>query len=148
MYVTKEGLEKLKKELLELREVKIPEVVRRIQVARDNGDISENAEYDAAKHEQAVVESKIKELEDVIKNAVVTKDIKSDKVTVGSKVVLHIDGEEVEYHIVGAMEADPTNRRISHESPIGAALLGKKIGEKIEVEAPMGKITYTVVSLN
>lgn len=147
IYLTKEGLEKLKKELAELRDVKVPEVAKRIQVARDNGDISENAEYDAAKHEQAVIEGKIKELEDILKNAVVTEEKKSDKVSVGSKVKLHIDGQDVEFHIVGPVEADPMNKKISHESPMGSALLGKKVGEKIDVEAPMGKITYTVVEI-
>lgn len=147
IYVTKEGLEKLKKDLKELKEVKVPEVAKRIQVARDNGDISENAEYDDAKHEQAVIEGKIKELEDIIKSAVVSKKTSDNAIAVGSKVRLHLDGQEIEFHIVGAMEADPANKKISHESPIGAALLGKKLGDKIEVQAPVGSIVYTILEI-
>jgi transcription elongation factor GreA len=148
IYVTKDGLEKLKSDLKELKEVKVPEVAKRIQVARDNGDISENAEYDAAKHEQAVIEGKIKELEDIIKNSKVSENKSTGAVVVGSKVILHLEGQKIEFHIVGAMEADPANRKISHESPIGAALLGKKIGEAIEVQAPIGTLTYKILEIN
>ncbi len=148
VYITKDGLEKLKAELKELKEVKIPEVAKRIQTARDNGDISENAEYEGAKEEQARVEGKIAELEEIIKNAKISDNNNSKgEIAVGSKVKVHIDGDEEEFHIVGALEADPTNNKISHESPIGSALLGKKIGEKVEVEAPIGKVTYTILSV-
>ena len=147
IYVTKDGLEKLKNDLKELKEVKLPEVAKRIKTARDNGDISENSEYDDAKHEQAVIEGKIKELEDIIKKAVVSNNNNKDEIVVGSKVKLHLDGKEIEFHIVGAMEADPTNKKISHESPIGSALLGKKVGDKIKVEAPVGDLTYTILSI-
>ena len=147
IFITKEGLDKLKEELRELKEVTVPEVARRIQVARDNGDISENAEYDAAKHEQAIVEGKIKELEDIIKNAQVS-ETSGDEIGVGSKVMVHVDGNEMELHIVGAMEANPAERKISHNSPIGAALVGKKVGDKVEVEAPIGNVVYTIMGVD
>lgn len=147
VYVTKEGLIKLKEELKELKEVKVPEVAQRIKTARDNGDISENAEYDAAKHEQAVVEGKIAELEEIIKNAKTSEGNNNNKIVVGSKVTVHIEGTKETFHIVGAVEANPAEKKISHESPIGSALLGKKIGDKIEVEAPIGKITYTILKI-
>lgn len=146
IYITKEGLEKLKQELRSLKEEKIPEVARRIQIARDNGDISENAEYDAAKHEQAIIEGKIKELEDIIKNAKISKG-SSSEVTVGSKVKVHVDGDEMELQIVGEMESNPAERKVSHSSPIGSALVGKKVGEKVEVEAPIGSVVYTILSI-
>lgn len=149
LYITKDGLEKLKTELHELKEVKVPEVAMRIKLARDLGDISENAEYDAAKHEQAIIEGKIKELEDIIKNSrIVTKDSSNGEVNVGSKVVVHIDGDEEEFHIVGALEANPTEKKISHESPLGSSLMGKKVGDKIEMEAPIGTVTYTILKIN
>ncbi len=146
IYITKEGLEKLKEELRNLKEERIPEVARRIQVARDNGDISENAEYDAAKHEQAITEGKIKELEDIIKNAKISKG-SSNEVTVGSKVKVHVDGDEMELQIVGEMESNPAERKVSHSSPIGSALVGKKVGDKVEVEAPIGSVVYTILSI-
>jgi transcription elongation factor GreA len=146
IYITKDGLEKLKQELKVLREEKMPEVSKRIQIARDNGDISENAEYDASKHEQALLEGKVKELEDIIKNAKISEGVKGE-ISVGSKVKVHVEGEEMQLHIVGAMEANPTERKISHNSPIGSALVGKKIGDKVEVEAPIGKIVYTIISI-
>ena len=148
IYLTKEGLEKLKEELKELKEVKVAEVAKRIKNARDHGDISENSEYDDAKHEQAVVEGKIKELEEIIKNAEVTENTKSGSIGIGSKVTVHIDGTTTNLHIVGAMEANPVEKRISHESPIGAALMGKKPGDKVEIQAPVGTLVYTIVAID
>ena len=148
IYITKDGLEKLIEELKHLKDVKVPEVVQRIQEARNAGDISESTEYDYAKNDQAKIEGKISELEEIIKNAEITDGSgKKGEVSVGSKVRLHIEGDEEEYHIVGALEADPASKKISHESPIGAALLGKKVGEKIEIEAPIGTITYTILNI-
>ena len=143
--ITKEGLEKLKAELKELLENKRPEVAKRIQTARENGDISENAEYDAARIEQATVEGRIEELEERRRNAKV-EDSKGQKdiVGLGCKVTVHIDGEEETFNIVGAPEANPLEKKVSHESPLGRALSGKKDGEKIEVTAPMGKLIYTI----
>lgn len=147
IYITKEGLAELKGELKELVDVKRPEVAQRIKNAREMGDISENAEYDAARQEQAFVEGRISELEEIIKNAKVSEGGKNGEVTVGTKVTVHIDGEEATFHIVGAPEANPTQKKISHESPLGLALLGKKVGDKIAVEAPIGSLTYTVLKI-
>ncbi len=150
IYITKDGLNKLKAELQELKDVKLVEVAKNIQIAREHGDISENSAYDDAKREQALVEGKVKELEEIIRVAKVTEENHSSingEITVGSKVRVHIEGEEVEFHIVGALEANPSERKISHESPIGSALLGKKIGDKVEVEAPIGKVTYTILKV-
>lgn len=148
LYITKEGLQKLKDELKELIEVKRPQIAQEIKEAREMGDISENAAYDEAKREQAFIEGRISELEDVIKKSKVSEKVAKDEIMVGSKVVVHIDGEEAEFHIVGAPEADPVEMKISHESPLGKALLGKKTGEKIEVEAPIGKLTYTILKIH
>lgn len=150
IYITKEGLNKLKAELQELKDVRLVEVAKNIQTAREHGDISENAAYDDAKREQALVEGKIKELEEILRVARITEDNNKSvngEIIVGSKVKVHIDGEEVDFHIVGALEANPTERKISHESPIGEALLGKKAGDKVEVEAPIGKVTYTILKV-
>lgn len=148
LYITKEGLQKLKEELKELVEVKRPQVAQEIQSAREMGDISENAAYDEAKREQSFIEGRISELEDIIKNSKVADKVASEEIIVGSKVTLHVDGGEEIYHIVGAPEANPSERKISHESPLGNALLGKKVGEKVEVEAPIGNITYTVLKIH
>ncbi|MFC1756208.1 transcription elongation factor GreA [Patescibacteria group bacterium] len=148
LYITKEGMKNLKEELKELIEVKRPHIAQEIQEAREMGDISENAPYDEAKREQAFIEGRISELEDVIKKSKVADKVVGDEVVVGSKVTLHIEGDEEEFHIVGAPEANPLDRKISHESPLGKALLGKKAGDKIEVEAPIGKLTYTVLKIH
>ncbi len=147
VYLTKEGLEKLRDELEELTEVKRPFIAKRIKSARDMGDTSENAEYAAAREEQAFVEGRIAELSEIIKRAKVSEHSGDGTVYVGAKVVVHIDGEEEEFHIVGAPEADPIKKKISHESPLGKALLGKRIGDKIEVEAPIGRLTYTILKI-
>ncbi len=147
LYITKEGLKKLKDELKELVSTKRPEVAQQIQSAREMGDISENAAYDEAKREQAFIEGRISELEEIIKSSKVADEKASEAVVVGSKVTLHIEGDEEIFHIVGAPEADPSEKKISHESPLGKELLGKKVGEKIEVEAPIGKLTYTILKI-
>ncbi len=148
MYLTKEGLEKLQAELKELVEVRRPAVAKRIQAAREMGDISENSEYDAARQEQAFIEGRITELETVLKSAkVIEATGPKDVVQVGSKVTLHIDGGEETFHIVGAQEANPLENKISHESPLGTSLLGRKVGETFEVDAPIGKLTYKIVRI-
>ena len=145
--VTKEGLKKLKEEYKELVEVKRIEVANRIKAARDNGDISENSEYDAARQEQGFVEGRIEEIEEILKNSKVSEVADRSKVYVGAKVQVHVEGSKEEFYIVGAPEANPKEKKISHESPLGAALMGKKVGEKVEVEAPMGKLVYTVLHI-
>lgn len=148
LYLTKEGLEKLKDELKELKEVKRPKNIETIKEAREMGDLSENSMYDSAREEQAFIEGKIAEIEEIIKSAKISEPTDKDTVSVGSKVTVHIDGGEETFHIVGAPEADPMNKKISHESPLGTSLLGKKIGEKIDYESPMGKTTYTVLNIS
>src|SRR3989339_327019 len=144
--LTKEGLEELKRELQELIDVKRPEVVTKISVARDMGDLSENAAYVSARDQQAFIEGRISELEDIIKKAVVSTGVSSGGiVSVGSKIRVHVDGGEEEYIVVGAPEADPKEGKISHESPLGNALVGKKVGDKVEIEAPMGRLVYTIL---
>ncbi len=149
--ITAEGLEELKAELDELKLVKRKEISEKIKAALAFGDISENAEYDEAKNEQANVESRIAKLEIMIKNAKVIKTSKKNGVVnIGSKVKikdLEFD-EEMEYTIVGSAEADPFKGRISNVSPLGEALLGKKLGEIIEVESPVGdKIKYQIITV-
>lgn len=148
IYLTKEGLIKLKTELKELVETKRPEIARRIKNARDMGDLSENSEYSAAREEQSFVEGKIAELGDIVKNAVVSKGIDDGVIAVGSKVTVHIDGSKETFHIVGTPEANPLEKKISHESPLGAALVGKKVGDKIKVDAPVGRLTYTILKIH
>ncbi len=147
VFLTKEGLEKLKVELHELIDVKRPEIANRIKAAREMGDISENSEYDSARQEQSYIEGRIGELEEIIKNAQISATSTADAVGIGCKVTVHIDGDEEMFHIVGAPEANPMERKISHESPLGSALVGKKIGDKIEVEVPVGKLTYTILKI-
>jgi transcription elongation factor GreA len=146
--LTKEGKEEVEQELHELIHVKRPEIAERIKVARDFGDLSENAEYDAARNEQARIEARINELEAVLKYAVVIDDKKTKKgvVSLGKKVdVLDKNyDEEMTFMIVGTTEADVTEGKISNESPIGNALLGRKVGETVEVDAPEGKILLEI----
>ncbi len=144
--LTKEGKEELEKKLEYLKVVKRAEITERIKTAREFGDLSENAEYDAAKNEQAMIEGEILEIETKLKHAVIIKESdKKDSVSLGSKVDFVVDdGEEYSYEIVGTTEADVELGRISNESPIGNALLGRKAGEQVTVKAPMGVYTITV----
>ena len=148
MYLTQEGLDELKTELTKLVAVKRVEVAHRIKNAREMGDLSENAEYQSAKEEQGFVENRISEIEDILKHAKVSNGGRNGVIEVGSKVTVHLDGKEQEFHLVGAPEADPSKGKISHESPIGASMLGKKVGEKFVVETPMGSFTYTILKIH
>lgn len=149
--LTYEGLKKLEEELDYLKTTKKKEVAERIKEARGFGDLSENSEYDDAKNEQAEVETRIAVVENMLRNAKVIseEDIDSKTVQVGNKVkVLDVElNEEVEYTIVGSTEVDVMNNKISNESPMGMALLGKKKGAKVEVSAPVGNIEYKIVSI-
>jgi len=140
LLLTDEGLKKLQEELNELKNVRRPEITEKIKVARGFGDLSENSEYDEAKNEQALVESRIAELEEQLKNVTIISEgeINTDTVNVGNKVAVFDKAfnEECEYTIVGATESDPLNGMISDESPIGKALVGAKVGETVQVEAP------------
>jgi transcription elongation factor GreA len=149
--LTQAGYEKLKSEIEELETVKRREVADRIKAAREFGDISENSEYDDAKNEQALLESRIARLKEQLRAARVidTSDIPKDVVSVGSKVKVKYvdDGETDEYQIVGSAEADPSNNRLSNESPVGKAVLGHKKGDVVEVAAPAGSIKLQIVSI-
>ncbi|MBE3579916.1 MULTISPECIES: transcription elongation factor GreA [Caldanaerobacter] len=149
--LTYEGLKKLEEELEYLKTVKRAEVAEKIKQARAFGDLSENSEYDEAKNEQAFIEGRIATLEAMLKNAKVIdeEDIKLDEVSIGCTVKVFDEtyNEEVEYTIVGSAEADPMNNKISDESPIGKALLGKKVGETISVEVPAGVIKLKILEI-
>lgn len=147
--VTQKGLEELKKEHEELLNVKRPALVDRLSNARSQGDLSENSDYHNAKDELEFLDGRISELEDVLKNAVVVSDSAgaSNGVSVGTKVTVQTNGAQKTYHIVGEWEADPVKLKISHASPLGQALLGRKVGEKVEVDAPAGKIIYEVLTI-
>ncbi len=149
LYVTEEGLEAIKKELEELKLVKRPEVISALKDARAQGDLSENAEYDAARTEQAVVESRIKELEVMLERAVVIEKGNTDVVSIGTKVTIEYvdDEDQEEYSIVGSQEADPFSNKISNESPIAKAILGLKVGDVVSVESPNGKYDVKIVDI-
>ena len=149
--LTYEGLRKYEDELHELKVVRRKEVAQKIKEAREQGDLSENAEYDAAKDEQRDIEARIEELEKILKNAevVVEDEVDLDKINIGCKVkILDIEfNEELEYKIVGSTEANSLNGFISNESPLGAALIGKKKGDMAEVESPAGPIQYKIIDI-
>jgi transcription elongation factor GreA len=149
IFLTKEGLEELKKEHNELTQVKRPQVLTRLSQARDMGDLSENAEYTAARDELSFIDGRIDELEELLKQVNVIQEDTNGKMSVqlGSTVELHHGNKKEEFTVVGEWEADPAAKKISHESPLGKALIGKQEGEKIEVSAPAGKVVYTVVSV-
>ena len=149
VFVTEAGLEEMKKELEYLIQVRRPEVITALKDARALGDLSENAEYDAARNEQAIVESKIKELEVSIEHAKIISDVATDTVSVGNSVKLeYIEDNETEtYAIVGSKEADPFENRISNESPIAMAIIGKKAGDVVVVDSPNGKYEVKIVEI-
>ena len=135
-YLTEKGLNELKQELDELKNVRRPENIQALKEARALGDLSENAEYDAARNEQAIIEGRIQELEAMLENVVVITEVDTDKVSIGVKVKLEfVDDHETEvYDIVGTKEADPFENKISNESPIAKAIMGKKVGDIATVE--------------
>ena len=150
IYLTKEGLAELKKEYDELTNKKRPDVLARVTQARNMGDLSENAEYVASREELTFIDGRIDELEIILKQAVIIREnIKTSNhaVKLGSTVTLHSNGRKEVFTVVGEWEADPENKKISHESPLGKVLLNKKVGEKVQVQAPAGKLTYSIVSI-
>ncbi len=148
-YLSRDGYDKLRAELEEMTNVRRAEVARRIHDAKEHGDLTENAEYEDAKNEQAFVEGRIQALEAIIKNAtIIDENHSTEHVQVGSTVSLESpDGVEL-FTIVGSAEAKPTEGRISNESPVGRALLGKKKGEKVVVRVPAGDFTYKIVNIS
>jgi transcription elongation factor GreA len=149
--LTPEGFEKLKDEIQYLSNDRRREVAERIRVAREFGDIAENAEYDTAKNEQAHLEARIALLEERLAHArvVTKKEIKSGEVSIGTKVRLRDVGanKTIEYYIVGSAEADPTENKLSNESPVGKAIMGRKKGDTVEVAAPRGKLTFKIMDI-
>lgn len=149
--LTYEGLKKLEEELEFLKGVKRREVAERIKQALSFGDISENSEYDEAKNEQAQLEGRIVQIENMLKHAKVIDedDVRTDSVSLGCKVkVFDMDlDEKVEYYIVGSTEADPLNNKISNESPVGSALIGQKVGSIVEVTVPDGVIKFEILEI-
>ncbi len=151
IYLTENGQKELKKEYNELVKVKRPQIVLRLSTARDMGDLSENAEYTAAREELAFIDGRIGELEDLLKRVTLIKEKprgkKSKTVNLGSLVTVKIDGKKEPFTIVGEWESDPREKKISNESPLGKALLGKSEGAEIEIQAPAGKMTYKIVAI-
>ena len=149
--LTSEGLHKIEQELEQLKTVRRKEVSEKIKVALSFGDLSENSEYDEAKNEQAMVESRINEIEQMMKNVSVLDEegISTESVSVGSKITVKrlSNGKVDTYKIVGSTEAAPLEKKISDESPVGKAMLGHKAGEKVEVETPSGIIEYEIVEI-
>jgi transcription elongation factor GreA len=150
VYVTGEGLKELKEELRVLAEKKRPALIERVATARGHGDLTENSEYTAAREDLAFVEGRIEEIEVLIAKAKLIKNSHSDnnKVALGCKVTVKVNGKEQTFEVVGEWEADPLEQKISHTSPLGQALLGKGKGEKVEIEAPAGKVTYHILKIH
>ena len=149
--LTYQGLQKLEEELQNLKVVRRKEVAQKIKEAREQGDLSENAEYDAAKDEQRDIEARIEDIEKILKNAevVVEEEVELYKIIIGCKVkILDVDeNEELEYKIVGSTEANSLKGKISNESPVGKALLGAKIGDVVKVETHVGELEYKVLEI-
>lgn len=145
--ITEEGKRELEAELEELKGRR-GAIADKIAEARDFGDLSENAEYDSAREEQGLVESRIAEIEDILLNAELIKAGKSSKVNLGSKVELKTGKKTVVYSVVGPVEADPLEGKISNESPIGVALMGKKVGDSVMITTPKGEIVYEIMTVN
>lgn len=149
VYLTQQGLDDLKKELDDLINVRRPENIQAIKEARTLGDLSENAEYDAARNEQAEIEGRIKQLEKMLENVSIITDVGTDTVSIGNTVSIKYvdDEEEDEYKIVGSQEADPFESKISNESPIAQALFDHKVGDIVTVESPNGNYAVEIIEI-
>ena len=155
VFLTQEGLEKLQQELENLKTVRRKEVAERLKQAIGFGDLSENSEYDDAKNEQAFIEGEIQRLEEMLSNVQVIEDgmkVDDGTITIGAKVTIRFVGddedEEEEYKIVGTVEADPMNNRISNESPVGKAIIGHRAGDIVDVESPSGIVQYEILKVD
>lgn len=152
VYLTQEGLDELKKELDNLINVRRPDNIQAIKEARALGDLSENAEYDAARNEQAVIEGRIQTIEKMLENVSIITNVTTDKVSIGTTVAIKYvdddDDDEEEYKIVGSQEADPFESKISNESPIAKALLNHKVGEVVTVESPNGSYQVEIKAIS
>ena len=148
-YMSQQKLDQLKEKLKQLKAETIPALARRIDDARQMGDLSENAEYHAAREEMAWAQTRVKEIERLLNSAeVVRANGGSDIVTIGSRITVKNNGKEREYTIVGAAEADPLSHKISNESPLGQAFMGKRKGESVDVRAPAGVQTYKIIDVS
>ncbi len=146
--LTNDGLKELRQELEELQKIRIPDVVERLSKARDDGDLSENSAYQSAREELEFLQGRVSELEEIIKGStLVAVSHKKDAVDVGCKVTVSVNGRKDTFVVVGEWEANPVAKKISPSSPLGKALLGKKVGDKVEVQAPAGKLIYTISAI-
>ncbi len=148
--MTKAGLEELKKEYQRLVDIRRPKVVDRLSSARTQGDLAENSEYTIAKEELSFIDGRVDELADIINRAVaIDEDHKCcQNIKLGCKVTIEAKKNQKVFHLVGEWEADPASLKISHQSPLGKSLMGKKIGDKVEFQAPAGKVVYTIVKID
>ncbi len=147
-YLTPEGLKELKEELKVLAEIKRPALIERVAIARSHGDLMENSEYAAAREDLAFVEGRMEEIEELVNKAKLIKTTGSNgQVKLGCKVTVKVNGKAQTFELVGEWEANPLEQKISHTSPLGQALIGKKKGEKVEIEAPAGKVTYHILEI-
>lgn len=145
--LTKLGLENLEKELKELQENTRPQAVEKLQRARGMGDLSENSAYTTAREELTILEGRIQELQEVIRNAETVENVNPSEIGIGTKVTVEINSNIEDLHVVGEFEADPMNKKLSHTSPIGQALMGKKVGDIIEIAIPSGRIKYKILAI-
>ena len=150
VYLTAEGLKQLEEKLNYYKTVRRPEVIKKIGIAREFGDLSENAEYDAAKDEQARIEAEIEEMEVKVRNCVIIKKVDTSKVSIGCHVTLYDKtfDEDVKYKIVGSTESNPLQGLISNESPVGQAILGKKVGDQVKVDTPNGILEFEIKDIS
>ena len=147
-YMTQEKIDELKAELDELQRTKLPTLAKRIDDARQMGDLSENAEYHMAREDMAWAQSRVLEIKAILDEAqVISTDSSTNKVAIGSTIIIKGDGKEKIYTIVGAQEADPLVGKISNESPLGASFLGKKKGDKIKITLPKGEVEYKITEI-
>ena len=147
-YFTLNGLKKLKQEFKELKEEKRSYLVKRITQAREMGDLSENSEYASAREELSMLDGRLKKIENLLRKAKVIKKNNKKGVSLGSEVLIRVNKKTYTFIIVGEWEADPLKKKISHKSPLGKALLGKKVGEKVEIKAPVGTIVYEIKKIS
>jgi len=149
VHLTKEGHAEISSELKKLKDIKLPQAIERVSRARDFGDLSENAEYHSAREDLSFIEGRIEELEAILQRAILISDkSKAKSVKLGSRVTVNAAGKKHTFTVVGEWEADPTNKKISHESPLGKALVGKKTGDKVKINAPAGKIHYQITKIH
>ena len=147
MLTTQAGLNQLREELGHLTADRRPKLIERLSLARSMGDLSENSDYQSAKEELAFTDGRIAELEEIIKNAKISVPATNDSINFGHSVTIQIGQSQAIFRIVGEWEADPAQKKISHTSPLGQALMGKKIGDQVQVDAPAGKVVYTIVAI-